>query len=256
MKIGFFDSGFGGLPILQATYRLLPQAEFIYVADHAHLPYGSKTTQYIKQRSHTISQWLVEQAVDSIVIACNTATTAALVSLRRSFSLPFIGTEPAIKPAVSPVTPQRILVLATNSTLKSARFRQLINLKPHHHHLTYHSLPQWINLVESGQITGSAISQRVKRDLKLLNIDQFDSLVLACTHYLYFKPLIHQLFTSLTIHDPSASIAKQVVKITPSDSTTPSSPGKITLFTTSSHPSTNLVQNLLPLPARVESVHI
>ena len=124
--IGVFDSGVGGLSVLHHIRRTLPQARLLYVADSAHVPYGDKTPEYIEQRSHTLTRFLIEQGAQAIVIACNTATAAAAASLREQFSLPIVGMEPAVKPAVAATKTGVVGVLATVGTLESARFAALL----------------------------------------------------------------------------------------------------------------------------------
>ncbi|MGZ8256558.1 MAG: glutamate racemase, partial [Gallionella sp.] len=124
--IGVFDSGVGGLSVLQHIRIALPYAHLIYVADSAHVPYGDKPAAYIEQRAHSITRFLISQGAQAIVIACNTATAAAAASLRQQFSLPIIGMEPALKPAVAATQSGVVGVLATTGTLESARFAALL----------------------------------------------------------------------------------------------------------------------------------
>jgi glutamate racemase len=124
--IGVFDSGVGGLSVLHHIRAALPDARLIYVADSGHVPYGDKPASYIEQRSHALTRFLVKLGAQAIVIACNTATAAAAASLRSQFSLPIIGMEPAVKPAVAATQSGVVGVLATTGTLESARFAALL----------------------------------------------------------------------------------------------------------------------------------
>ena len=125
--IGVFDSGVGGLTILRAVREALPHEDLVYVADSAHLPYGQKPAEFVLGRAIAITGFMVEQGVKAVVVACNTATAAALGTLRTRFGLPFIGVEPAVKPAASATRSGVIGVLATPTTLASERFRVLLD---------------------------------------------------------------------------------------------------------------------------------
>src|SRR5512145_2520637 len=124
--IGVFDSGVGGLSVLHHIRRTLPHAQLIYVADSGHVPYGDKSANYIEQRSHAITRFLVAQGAQAIVIACNTATAAAVTSLRAEFGIPIVGMEPAVKPAVAATRSGVVGALATVGTLESSRFAALL----------------------------------------------------------------------------------------------------------------------------------
>ncbi|MCG8010366.1 MAG: glutamate racemase, partial [Candidatus Thiodiazotropha weberae] len=124
--IGIFDSGIGGLSVLQHVRSLLPNENLVYVSDRAHLPYGEKDKHYILRRSRVITQFLISQNVKAVVIACNTATAAAVKDLRETYRLPIIGMEPGVKPAISLSQSGMVGVLATHGTLNSHKFKALL----------------------------------------------------------------------------------------------------------------------------------
>ena len=124
--IGVFDSGVGGLSVLHHIRQTLPDERLIYIADSGHVPYGNKSASFIEQRSLILTRFLIDKGADAIVIACNTASAAAVASLRSQFSLPIVGMEPAVKPAVSVTKSGVVGVLATIGTLESARFAALL----------------------------------------------------------------------------------------------------------------------------------
>lgn len=209
--IGVFDSGIGGLSVLTQIRRLLPAESLLYVADTGHLPYGDKPPGYVAGRSLKIARFLAEQGAKAIVVACNTATAAAVAELRRQLPLPVIGVEPGVKPAIGYSRSGAIGVLATAGTLGSEKFRQLIALHGRPGRVIVQPCRGWVEQVEVG-----ALDSRETRDLVAAAVTPLlhagvDSLVLGCTHYPYLVPLIRELAgPGVAIVDTGPAIAREL----------------------------------------------
>ena len=209
--IGVFDSGVGGLSVLHHIRLTLPDARLIYVADSAHVPYGEKPASYIEQRSRTLTRFLSSQGAQAIVIACNTATAAAAASLRAQFSLPIIGMEPAVKPAVAVSKSGVVGVLATTGTLESARFAALLERYGEEVEIVTQSCPGLVEQVEQGDLNGPRTRELVARYTAPLLARGADTLILGCTHYPFLAPLIHVVVgADIALIDTGAAVAKQV----------------------------------------------
>ncbi len=161
--IGVFDSGVGGLSVLRHIRQALPDDRLIYVADSGHVPYGDKSPEYIGQRALAITQFLTGQGADAIVIACNTATAAAAGLLRGRFSLPIVGMEPAIKPAVAATRSGVVGVLATTGTLESARFAALLEKYAGNVRIVTQGCPGLVEQIERGDLDGEHTRALVSR---------------------------------------------------------------------------------------------
>lgn len=210
-KIGVFDSGIGGISVLNEIRKLLPAADLIYVADSAHVPYGEKSPPYIQERSRILTKFLISRNVDVVVVACNTATAAAIANLRTEFSLPIIGMEPAIKPAIAATKSGVVGVLATTGTLASAKFAALLGKYQGDKTVITEPCPGWVKAVENGQLSGPEAEILVKRHIDPLIKQKADVLILGCTHYPFLRPLIEKIVgDTVTIVDTGAAVAKQV----------------------------------------------
>jgi glutamate racemase len=209
--IGIFDSGVGGLSVFQRIRADLPHEYLLYVADSGHAPYGSKSTEFISQRAFAISDFLLQQGVKAIVVACNTATAAAIAALRQRFSLPIIGIEPALKPAVTATTSGVVGVLATGNTVHSDKFAALLNQHGQRARVIVQPCPGLADCVERGDLTGPRPHALLQKFVGPLLREGVDVLVLGCTHYPFLTPLIQKLTgPEMTILDPSAAVARQL----------------------------------------------
>ena len=209
--IGVFDSGVGGLSVLHHIRRTLPEARLIYVADSAHVPYGDKPATYIEQRSHALTRFLISQGADAIVIACNTATAAAAASLRAQFSLPIIGMEPAVKPAVAVSKSGVVGVLATTGTLASARFAALLERYGEEVTIITQSCPGLVEQVEQGDLSSAKTRELIARYTAPLLAQGADTLILGCTHYPFLAALIREVVgAKITLVDTGAAVARQL----------------------------------------------
>jgi glutamate racemase len=209
--IGVFDSGVGGLSILHHIRLELPQEDFIYIADTAHIPYGSKSEASVTQRSITLTQFFLRQDVKAIVIACNTATAAAIATLRSLHSLPIVGVEPAVKPAITMTKSGIIGVLATNGTLASAKFGHLIERFGKSVELIVQPCPGLVEQVEKAELSGVVTRTLIEHYLTPLLKRGADTLVLGCTHYPFLKPLIEDIVgQGIAIIDPGFAVSQQL----------------------------------------------
>jgi glutamate racemase len=191
--IGVFDSGLGGLSVLAALVEALPQADFHYFADTAHVPYGNKSDEQIQRRVLAIGGELAGMGCDLIVVACNTATAAAVQALRtRHPQIPIVGVEPGIKPAAQESQSRRIVVLATESTAKSTRLHKLIRDHADGVEVLIEPCPGWATHVEMLQLDDPALADDIQTRVETLLAKGVDRFVLGCTHYSFLAPLLTQ----------------------------------------------------------------
>lgn len=181
--IGIFDSGTGGLSVFKEIRKLLPEERYIYYSDNAHCPYGEKSREYIIERSREITRFLLGEGCDIIVVACNTATAAAIAVLREEFPVRFIGMEPAVKPAVKTTRTGVVGVLATAGTLKADKYLNTREKFSEGVKITEHVGQGFVELVEKGCLTGREAEDVVRASLKPLLDEGADRIVLGCTHY-------------------------------------------------------------------------
>lgn len=211
--IGIFDSGIGGSSIWKEINSLLPYENTIYLADSKHAPYGQKSKDQIIALSIKNTEYLLEQNCKLIVVACNTATTNAIQYLRETYNIPFIGIEPAIKPASISSKTRSIGILATKGTLNSQLFSKTANT------LTNIEIIEQIGtglveLIEEGKINSDEMDLLLKKHLSKFNSKNIDSLVLGCTHYPYLIPQIRKIIDSnISIIDSGFAVAKQTKNI-------------------------------------------
>ncbi|RAR71789.1 glutamate racemase [Flavobacterium aciduliphilum] len=211
--IGLFDSGIGGTSIWKEIHQLLPFENTIYLADSKNAPYGEKTKEQIIDLSFKNTEFLLQQNCKLIVVACNTATTNAIKELRAHFKVPFIGIEPAIKPAALHSKTQKIGILATKGTLNSSLFAK--NVEQFH---TIQIIEQigygLVELIESGQIESEKMNTLLKEYLTPMIKSDIDYLVLGCSHYPYLVPQIKKILPNhITIIDSGEAVARQTKKI-------------------------------------------
>src|SRR5437763_5517867 len=181
--IGVFDSGVGGLTVLAALRQELPHENYVYFGDTAHCPYGMRSDAEIIELSRRGCQFLIEQGTKLIVLACNTASQAALTTLRATFSVPFIGVVPAVKPAARATRKGRIGVAATNQAAKAIYLRQLIDEFAGGIEAFAVGCPELVTLVERGELDGPAVEVAVQEALDTLLKEDVDVIVMGCTHF-------------------------------------------------------------------------
>ncbi len=211
--IGIFDSGIGGTSIWSAIHALLPNEKTIYLADSINAPYGQKTKSEIIALSMKNTDLLLEMGCKLIVVACNTATTNAIQELRAKYAIPFIGIEPAIKPAVTHSKTQIIGILATQGTLNSELFNKTTEKYQDTKIIEQvgHGLVQ---LIENGQINSPEMTHLLKSYLEPMIHENIDYLVLGCSHYPYLIPQIKKILPHhIQIIDSGQAVAKQTQKV-------------------------------------------
>lgn len=211
--VGVFDSGVGGLSVVQAITELMPAESLLYLADTAHCPYGLRSAEYLRERAMRISTWLQEQGAKAIVVACNTATVATIATLREHFTLPIIGIEPAIRPAAANTKSGVIGVLATATTLGSAHLAALIERHTEYHEVLTSACPGWVEAVEAGDLDSEATRQLVKSSVQPLIHAGADTLVLGCTHFPFLRPLIEAAAgPEVRILETGMPVARQLLR--------------------------------------------
>lgn len=212
--VGIFDSGLGGLSVLKNLITLLPDETFVYFADSGYCPYGSKSVQAVEARSRTITEFLTGEDVKMVVVACNTATAAAIDYLRSTYPLPFIGIEPAIKQAALHTRSGKVGVLATQNTFQGRLFRETSTKYANDKDVMIRVGHGLVEMVEEDTID-TAESQELLRSYIEPMIDAgVDQIVLGCTHYPFLIPKIREMVPgSVVIHDPSPAVARQTAKI-------------------------------------------
>lgn len=209
--IGIFDSGIGGLSVAHAVRELLPNENLIYVADSGHAPYGEKTDDYIYQRMAYITRHLTSCGVKAIVVACNTATTAAIAKLRAQYSLPIIGVEPGVKPAVLTSKSGVVGVLATPRTLLTPAFATLAQRYAGQATVLLQPCPQLVPLIEALDFNSDNITALLKSYIQPLLAQGADTLVLGCTHYNFVADTIAGIAGPIvTIVRTEMAVAKQL----------------------------------------------
>ncbi len=209
--IGIFDSGIGGLSVAQAVRQLLPNEQLIYVADSGHAPYGEKTDDDIYQRMQAITQHLVACGVKAIVVACNTATTAAIKELRAHYALPIIGIEPGVKPAVQVSKTGVVGVLATPRTLLTPAFVHLAQRYVGQAKILLQPCPAFVPNIEALELDGTVMRELVTGYIQPLLAQGADTLVLGCTHYNFIADMIADVAgPTVTIVRTEFAVAKQL----------------------------------------------
>lgn len=211
--IGIFDSGAGGMSVFREIHRLLPDEAYIYFSDNANCPYGEKSADFVLGRSRQITDFLLSEGADIIVIACNTATAAAISTLRSEYSNKFIGIEPALKPGALNTRSGIVGVLATAGTLHSTKY--LVRKDKYDKVRIVESVGHgWVDLVERGMLEGPEAEKRVKAAVQPLLDEGADCLVLGCTHYPFLMDTIRKVAgPSVQIIDPAPAVARQTLRV-------------------------------------------
>lgn len=211
LPIGVFDSGVGGLSILARIQKCLPHESLIYVADSAHAPYGPKGAEFIIERSCHIMDFFLEQHCKAVVVACNTATAAAVETLRREYSVPVIGMEPAVKPAAEKSRSGIIGVLATEGTLASDKFVDLKNRFDGHVEIITQPCPGLVEEIEKLEPDSGNIGRLLHDYIEPLLDRGVDTLVLGCTHYTFIADQIRQVAgDGIAIIDTDDAVARRL----------------------------------------------
>ncbi len=209
--IGIFDSGVGGLSVWREIVSLLPNETTLYLADQAHVPYGDRPLEEIAHLTHAAVAWLLQQGAKLIVIACNTASAAALESLRARWpAIPIVGMEPAIKPASQQTRTGHVGVLATPGTLQATRFNHLVERFANGVHVHTVMGAGLVSLVEQNQLEGPEVEGLLQSILAPVNAADVDHLVLGCTHFPFLTKAIRRVLgDEVQLVDPAPAVARR-----------------------------------------------
>ena len=212
--IGIFDSGSGGLSVLREILKILPKERYYYYADNAFCPYGDKSPEFIQERGRAITDHLLSEGADIIVVACNTATAAAISTLRKEYPVKFIGMEPAVKPAALSSVSGVIGVLATAGTLKGSKYLTTKGLYEDNVKIVEHVGKGFVELVEDGVLDGPVAEKVVNESLRPLLDEGADRIVLGCTHYPFLRDVIQRLAgPSVQVIDPAPAVARHLMDV-------------------------------------------
>ncbi len=220
--IGVFDSGVGGLSVWREIARLLPAVPLMYLADQAHVPYGARPLEEVRALTLNAAQWLIARGCGMVVVACNTASAAALNDLRAAFPhTPFVGMEPAVKPAALHTHTGVVGVLATAGTFKSQRYAELIARWANGVRVIERACSGWVETVE--QLDRPIAADQIARQVEPLLAANADVLVLGCTHFPFLAPQIEQVIAqwrvmhegapAVRLIDPAPAVAQQTLRV-------------------------------------------
>lgn len=194
MRIGFFDSGVGGITVLHEALRQLPKENYIYYADTDHVPYGTKSKEEVKEFVFTAVELMAQEGIKALVVACNTATSIAINDLRQNYNFPIFGMEPAVKPAVEKNCSKRILVTATPLTLEEEKYQNLVTRLGHAHIIDGLALPELVDFAEKFIFDENTIMDYLRYKLADYDLNQYGTVVLGCTHFPFYRKYFRQLF--------------------------------------------------------------
>lgn len=213
--IGVFDSGSGGLSILESMRELLPGETYIYLGDHANIPYGNKSTEFIRERTVRAIQFFISRHAKLVVIACNTSTIAGIDWYRSKFpDVPIVGVVPVIKTAASISKTKHIIVLSTEYTAKSEYQKNLITQFADGCDVTALGSALLVSLIEQGKLRSAETITELQKLLTMYTPGVHDVIVLGCTHYPFLKPLLHAMIdTDTQVLDSGGAVARQVERI-------------------------------------------
>jgi glutamate racemase len=213
--IGVFDSGVGGMSVLRAIRAQIPRESVVYLGDQMHIPYGPRTTEEIRNFSKAITEFLLEQNSKIIVVACNTASAAALKYLREQFpQVRFVGMEPAVKPAVEHTQTGKVGVLATPATFEGPLYASVVERFANGVELFQNTCNGLVQQIEAGNLEGADTRQILEEALLPMLENNIDTIVLGCTHYSFVIPLIERIVGGKArVIDPAPAVARQVRRL-------------------------------------------
>jgi glutamate racemase len=212
--IGVFDSGLGGLSVVREIRKRLPAEDIVYIADSAYCPYGGRSLDEIRGRSHAVGEALIAAGAKLIVVACNTASGAAIDHMRATFTLPIVGLEPAVKPAAATTSVGRIAVLATPATLRTERFNRLLDNHVAGVEVVKIPCAGFVELVEAGEVSGPRAESVIREAIWPAIESGVDRVVLGCTHYPFLRDAIASVLgEGVEILDSGAAVARQVERV-------------------------------------------
>lgn len=255
--IGVFDSGVGGLSVLREIRALMPNEDIVYLGDQGHVPYGPRPMTQIQDFSEGITRYLLAQGSKIIVVACNTASAAALKYLRQTFpDVQFVGMEPAVKPAAEKTQTGRVGVLATPATFQGALYASVVERFASGVELFQNTCSGLVQEIERGNLTGVETRRILEDALHPMLEKNIDTVVLGCTHYPFVIPLIERIVgENVRVIDPAPAVAKQVKRLLEAGEMVNGQGGKIRIVTSGEAESVrSSLQILLGMTAEVETI--
>ena len=195
MTIGFFDSGIGGITVLHEALKSHISDEYIYYADTLNAPYGTKSKDDVKKYVSGAIDFIASLKVSAIVIACNTATSVAIEDIRKTYTIPIIGMEPAVKPAIkiAESAHKRVLVTATPLTLKEKKLKDLIDQIDNEHIVDLLPLPELVDFAENFEFKEDVVGDYLTKKLSEYDLNKYGTIVLGCTHFVFYKNLFKKI---------------------------------------------------------------
>lgn len=250
--IGVFDSGLGGLSVLRDIQRLMPAENLLYVADSAHAPYGDKSEAEVVQRSLQITEFFQQQKAKAVVVACNTATAAAVREIRQRYTFPVVGIEPGVKPALLQSQTGRVGVIGTTRTINSEKFSNLLTACADLGQVYSQACPGLVDAVEQGRQDTQDVADLLYHYINPLLEKGIDQLVLGCTHYPFLRPQIEAICgEQVTIVDTGEAVARQLQRLLQHDNllNTTGGGGMVRFYSSSTHGNAaSLISALLKRP--------
>lgn len=212
LPIGFLDSGVGGLSVMKEAIKIMPNEDYIYFGDSKNAPYGVKTTKEIRDLTFNVVEFLIEKGIKGLVVACNTATSAAVSELRRVYpDMPLVGIEPAIKPAVELNKKGKILIMATPMTIKQEKFNLLLNKYKEKADIVPIPCAGLMEFIEEGILRGEELEKYLKEKLMVYEKSEISAIVLGCTHYPFVKDTIVKIMgKDIDIIDGGEGTAREI----------------------------------------------
>jgi glutamate racemase len=212
--VGIFDSGVGGLSVAREIRRALPAEDLVYVADTAYCPYGDRPTDEVRARALAVGRHLEAEGAKVVIVACNTASGAALEALRETLRVPVIGLEPAVKTAIARTRNRKVGVMATAGTLRSERFARLVRSYADGVEVVAQACPGLADLIEQGHLEGATLDARIGELTRPLRDAQVDTVVLGCTHYPFVEAAIRRaLGDDVEILESGPAIARRLAQV-------------------------------------------
>jgi glutamate racemase len=250
--IGVFDSGVGGISVLRAMRELMPGENVVFFGDQGHVPYGPRPLEQVRAFSEGITRFLLNEGAKLIVVACNTASAAALTHLRQSFpDVKFVGMEPAVKPAAERTQTGVVGVLATPATFQGALYASVVERFANGVQLLQNTCPGLVQQIEKGDLDG-AETRRILEDALLPMLEKnIDTVVLGCTHYPFVIPLIQRICgESVRVIDPAPAVARQAQRLLEAEGKeNDGGEGRVRFYTSGEEAK---VESLLPMLLREE----
>lgn len=232
MNIGIFDSGIGGMSVLHQALATLPHENYIFYADTDHVPYGTKTKDQVISYVDEMIQFMLSHNCKAVVIACNTATSAAASIMRQKYTIPIIGIEPAVKPAVEQSHGRRVMVVATPLTIREEKLKNLVDRVDNAHHVDLLPLPELVTFAEREEFNSPQVEAYLHKELSSYDLSIYGELVLGCTHFNYFKDSFRKIMPSqVQIIDGNRGTVNQLKRILESTDRLERSEGKVRYFT-------------------------